>query len=216
MSSFESIPWCAALLQKPGVVRFTPQARAPAGPDGRFPSQDQLFKTSLKTADTVPDYIGFYQSPFSDPTRMTLPPTPSSMEGGPQFLINTMSLLADLRPGVNGFNGTVHGGLIASLLDEAMGCLIFANAVVLREMMAKGAKIPAHVLNLAEAGPVFTASMNVKFMKPIPTPQVVIATATLTKAEGRKLSLAYDIKDNKGTEYAKGEGMWIAARKEKL
>ncbi|KAI0546618.1 HotDog domain-containing protein [Xylaria curta] len=215
MSSLESIPWCATLLQKPGVVKFTPQARQPAGPDGRFPSQDQLFKTSLKTPNTVPEYIGFYLSPFSDLTQMTLPPTPL-VGGGPRLLINTMSLLVDLRPGVNGFNGTAHGGLIASLLDEAMGCLFFCNAMVLHEMMAKGAEIPEHILNMAEAGPTFTASMNVKFMKPISTPQVVIASATFTKAEGRKLFLAYDIKDNRGTEYAKGEGIWISPRKGKL
>ncbi|KAI0491016.1 HotDog domain-containing protein [Xylaria cf. heliscus] len=215
MSSFDSIPWCGALLQKPGVVRFTPQSRMPAGPDGRFPSPDQLFKTSLKTADTVPEYIGFYQSPFSDPIRMTLPPI-ESMEGGPRFLINTMSLLIDLRPGVNGANGTAHGGLIASLLDEAMGCLLFGNAMVQREMMTKGATIPPNILNLADAGPTLTATMNVKFMRPIATPQVVIARATLTKSEGRKLVLSYDIKDSKGAECARGEGIWVTTFKEKL
>ncbi|KAH8166252.1 hypothetical protein CIB48_g1990 [Xylaria polymorpha] len=210
MSSFESIPWCAALLQKPGVITFTPPARLPAGP-----SQDQFFRISLKTANAVPDYVAFYQSPFSDSTRMTLPPT-RSMEGGQQFLINTLSLLVDLGPGVNGFNGTAHGGLIASIFDEAMGSLLFRNAAVLREMKAKGATIPTNILDLTEVGPTFTASMIVKFMRPIPTPQVVIVTTTLTKAEGRKLTLTYDVKDGKGTECATGEGIWVSLRKEKI
>ncbi|KAI0439362.1 HotDog domain-containing protein [Xylaria telfairii] len=210
MSSFESIPWCAALLQKPGVIKFIPGARVPGGP-----SQDQFFRISLKTDNAVPDYIAFYQSPFSDPTRMTLPPT-RSVEGGQQFLINTLSLLVALGPGVNGFNGTVHGGLTASIFDEAMGSLLFSNAAVLGEMKAKGAAIPANILDLTEVGPTFTASMNVKFMKPIPTPQVVIVTTTLTKAEGRKLTLTYDVRDGKGTEYATGEAIWISLRKEKI
>ncbi|KAI0401304.1 hypothetical protein F4802DRAFT_433508 [Xylaria palmicola] len=144
MSSFESIPWCAALLRKPEVVTFTPMARLHGSP-----SQDQLFKTSLNTASTVPEYLGFYQNPFSDPDRLTLPP-PSSNQAGPQFLVNRVSLLIDLRPGVNGFNRTAHGGLIASLFDEAMGCLLFQNAVLLREMLAKGATIPDDILNLGQ------------------------------------------------------------------
>ncbi|KAI1191025.1 HotDog domain-containing protein [Nemania serpens] len=221
LSYFESIPWCAALLRKPGIVTFTPIARQPAGPDGHFPSQDQLFKTSLNTDNTIPGYLGFYQSPFSHPTRFTLPPAPPapsvpSTGAGPHFLVGTVSLLADLRPGVNGFNGTVHGGLIASLLDEAMGCLLVINAEVLRDMLANGATIPENVLNLTEVGPTMTATMNVRFMKPMFAPQVVMATATLTKAEGRKLVLSCDIKNDKGTEFVRGEGLWIIGRKDKL
>lgn len=190
-------------------------AREPAGPDGRFPSQDQLFKTSLNTADTIPGYLGFYQSPFSHPTRFTLPPAPLT-GAGPHFLISTVSLLIDLRPGVNGFNGTVHGGLIASLLDEAMGSLLVINAAVLRDMLANSATIPENVLNLTEVGPTMTATMNVRFMKPILAPQVVIVTATLTKAEGRKLVLSCDIKDGKSIEFVRGEGLWVISRKERL
>ncbi|KAI1169037.1 HotDog domain-containing protein [Nemania serpens] len=212
---FESIAWCAALLRKPGIVTFTPIARQPAGSDGRFPSQDQLFKTSLNTANTIPGYLGFYRSPFSHPTGFTLPPAPST-GAGPHFLISIVSLLVDLRPGVNGFNGTVHGGLIASLLDEAMGCLLVINAAVLRDMLANGATIPENVLNLTEVGPTMTATMNVRFMKPMFAPQVVIATATLTKAEGRKLVLSCDIQNDKGTAFVRGEGLWVIARKEKL
>ncbi|KAI1173980.1 HotDog domain-containing protein [Nemania sp. FL0916] len=215
MSYFASIPWCATMLQQPGIVTFTPMARLPAGSDGRFPSQDQLFKTSLKTADTVPEYLGFYQSPFSDANHLSVlavrPP-----RSGPQFLINTMSLLVDLRPGVNGFNGTAHGGLIASIMDEVMGCLVFKNSVVQREMQAKGMVIPGDVLDMTKAGPAFTASMNVKFIKPIPTPQVVIATATLSKIDSKKIYLSHDIKDEKGKMLAAGEGTWVILPKERL
>ncbi|KAI3316536.1 HotDog domain-containing protein [Xylariaceae sp. AK1471] len=214
MSSFESIPWCATLLREPGVVTFTPMARLPADADGRFPSQDQLFKTTLKTTNTVPEYLGFYKSPFSDAANLTLPPT-SSAGPGPQFLINTVSLLTDLRPGVSGFNGTTHGGFIASLLDEAMGCLIFNNNKLQQEMRARGAKIPDTVVDLSK-GPILTASMNVEFKKPLATPQVVIATATLNRIDGRKLYLNYAIKNGNGKEFARGEGVWVSARKERL
>lgn len=222
MSSFESVPWCAALLNQPGIVTFTPTARLPAGPDGRFPSQDQLFKTSLRTSDAVPEYLGFYRSPFSDAADSTRPPSRSSPPTGAgakgeqkknqRFLINTLSLLIDLRPGVNGFNGTVHGGFIASLIDEAMGCLLFANAEALRGRDA----IPSDVVDLANAGAIFTASMNVQFVRPIATPQVVLATATFDRTEGRKLWLSFDVRNGDGKVLARGEGLWMSVRKERL
>jgi acyl-coenzyme A thioesterase PaaI-like protein len=138
-----------------------------------------------------------------------------STEPAPQFLINTVSLLIDLRPGVNGFNGTTHGGLIASLLDEAMGCLLFNNNVLQQEMRARGAAIPDTVVDLSK-GPILTASMSFEFKKPLATPQVVIATATLDRIDGRKLYLNYAIMNGKGKEFARGEGVWISARKERL
>ncbi|KAI0145183.1 hypothetical protein GGR57DRAFT_306144 [Xylariaceae sp. FL1272] len=124
MHTFEEIPWCAALLQQPGVVTFTPAARLPASADGRYPSQDQLFKTTLKTSATVPHYIGFYQSPFEDAEKTTLLPQASAK---PRLLVNSASLLVDLRPGINGFNATAHGGFIACLFDEIMGSLMFVS-----------------------------------------------------------------------------------------
>ncbi|KAI8630216.1 hypothetical protein F5Y19DRAFT_429370 [Xylariaceae sp. FL1651] len=216
MHSFESIPWCAALLQKPGVIIFTPSARLPAGPDGHLPSQDQFFKTTLKTTDAVPEYIGFYQSPFSDSAKenLTSPSSPSARQG-PRFFINTASLLIDLRPGVNGFNATAHGGLIASLFDEVMGNLIFMENEVQNEARDRGVPLSENIVNLRESA-IFTASMNIKLIKPLITPEVVIATATLNGKEGRKLFLGYTIKNGDGIEFARGEAVWIAVRKEKL
>lgn len=209
MFIFSSIPWCAALLGEPGVVTFTPMSRLP-----NTPSKDQLFKTTLKTENAVPEFIGFYKSPFTDADNLTLSHIPSTGRG-PQFLINSVSLLFDLRPGVNGFNGTAHGGFIASLFDEAMGCLLFVNGALQQEMRARGVALPDTILD-QNLGPVVTASMNVKFLRPLVTPQVVMVSVTLDRCEGRKFYLSYTIKDGNGKECARGEGMWISLRKEKL
>ncbi|KAI1813547.1 HotDog domain-containing protein [Poronia punctata] len=208
-SSIESIPWCAALLQKPGIVTFTPHSRMGPDTDGNYISGDQLFRTSLNTETTVPGYIGLYQSPFSSGTTTTLLPSSGS------FLIDTVHLLFNLQPGLNGFNGTTHGGLIAALMDEAMGSLLFMNSRVQEDMRRRGMEVPGTVVDLSETQ-IMTANMNIKFMRPIKTPQVVMATATLNKIEGRKFFLGYDVRNGEGKEFAIGEGMWISLRKANL
>jgi acyl-CoA thioesterase FadM len=96
-----------------------------------------------------------------------------------------------------------------------MGCLLFLNGVVQKEILASGATLPDNVLNLG-ASPVFTATMNVKFIKPVTTPQVVMATATLERIDGRKLFLNYTLRNGDGIEFARGEGVWMMTRNEKL
>ncbi|KAI0397066.1 HotDog domain-containing protein [Xylariaceae sp. FL0594] len=222
MSFFESIPWCAAMLQKPGVVTFTPMARMAADASGNRASRDQLFRTTLGAENAIPNYIGLYQTPFSDPARLTLLPTLASHSpedsGQPsKLLIDTVSLLIDLQPGVNGYTGTTHGGLIAALLDEAMGCLLFFNGQVQRDMRERGLSVPSSVVYLSNEDPIFTASVAVKYIRPITTPQVVVAAATLKRIEkGRKFFLGYDIRGDDGVVFASGEGLWISARREKL
>ncbi|KAI1266457.1 HotDog domain-containing protein [Xylariaceae sp. FL1019] len=212
MHPFERIPWCAELLQKPGVVTFTPAARLPKSADGRYPSQDQLFKTTLKTSETVPNYIGFYQSPFENLEKTSLLPQDQSK---PRLLVNSASLLIDLRPGINGFNATAHGGFIACLFDEIMGSLMFASGEEYRQAEARGITLPDNLLRFHDEI-VFTVGMNFKLIKAIATPQVVIATAAFDRIEGRKLFLSYAIQDSEGTYLAKGEGIWAIVRKQKL
>jgi hypothetical protein len=74
-------------------------ARLPADANGHYTSQDQLFRTNLKTSDTVPEYLVFYQSPYSDAGKPHLKPSSPSTTGagaGPQLIVNTASLLIDL------------------------------------------------------------------------------------------------------------------------
>jgi len=71
-----------------------------------------------------------------------------------------------------------------------MGCLLFINKVQ-QDMQDKGVVIPDSIVDLCK-GPILTASMNVKFVRPTATPQVVMATVTFQRMEGRKFSLGYN------------------------
>ncbi|RYC63506.1 hypothetical protein CHU98_g2724 [Xylaria longipes] len=216
MHSFDSVPWCATLLLSPGVVTFTPSSHLPADLNGHFPSQDQLFMTTLNTANAVPRCIGFYQSPFSDAQEAKLLELVSRRMGsGQQLLISTASYFFELGPGVNGFNGTAHGGLIACLFDQAMGDLLFINGDIHRRAVAKGAPLPPGYLNPLE-NPMFTASLEMKLLKPLFTPQIVMVTVSLDKVVGRKMYLDCFMQNGQGTKFAAGRGIWLSASKGKL
>lgn len=84
-----------------------------------------------------------------------------------------------------GWKGIVHGGILATLLDEAMTRLagvLFGNAV--------------------------TAEMTVRYQSPAPIGQKLFIRGELVK-EGRILEMSSSIKDIKGVSIAKATGKVI-------
>ncbi|KFY76835.1 hypothetical protein V499_03613 [Pseudogymnoascus sp. VKM F-103] len=209
MDYFKSIPWCAAILEKTGIVTFTPTCRLQEDANGYCPTQDQFFRKSLRNDDAIPNCVGFYQDPFSKTTSS--PPSGSAL----RLLVNSSTLIFDLRPGINGFNGSAHGGLISALMDEAMGSMIFVNHEVYKDVEARKVTTPPNVMNLHGIA-MFTASMNVRFQKPLATPHIVLVTATLNRIEGRKVFIDVTVKNENGVRFATCDGMWISVPKEKL
>lgn len=153
----------------------------------------------------MPHCLGFYEDPAT---------IASSTSEGIGFILSSLSLLLDLQPGLNGFNGTVHAGCTGSLLDEVMGSLIFWNHMLYQREVARG-RVPSNVLDVGKAR-VFTAGMNIRLQRPIPTPSIVVATASLDRVEGKKIYLGVRLWGEKGVEYAKCEGLWIMASGGKL
>lgn len=219
---FKRIPWCADLLEAPGVVLFMPTNRR--GISGCSTSHDRLFQDSLNTSDAVPCMLGFYPDPEAAAaaearaTTTTTTTTTTTATAAKSLLIRSASLLCDLRAGVNGFNGTVQGGFLAAVIDEAMGNLLFNNFAYQRQLeeeqrSSDGSwKAPPDILSLGPNARLFTASMALRFQKPLATPCVVVATAALSRIDGRKLFFDVTVRDQHGTEYVRCEGLWIALR----
>lgn len=203
---FKSIPWCADLISSHNTALFTPTCRQPdSSPSG---TKDQLVRKTLNDPKAIPHCIGLYTKPV--PVNTT--ETPESLS----LYIQSASLFFDLQPGVNGFNGTAHGGLIATLIDEVMGSLIFINNIVQTQLEREGGSLPPGTLDLNNTR-VLTASMTVRFQKPVPTPGVVVATARFVGIEGRKIS--FDVRvhgEDKGVEYARGDGLWVSLPLQKV
>jgi uncharacterized protein (TIGR00369 family) len=85
-----------------------------------------------------------------------------------------------------GGGGFAHGGIIALLLDEAMG-----KVCRFREVRA------------------VTAELTVEYVKPVSVEKEIIVEGRETELKGRNLFLAGEIRDADGEVLAKGRGRFV-------
>jgi len=85
-----------------------------------------------------------------------------------------------------GGGGMAHGGIIATLLDEAMG-----KVCRFREVRA------------------VTAELTVQYLKPVKVDEEIIVEGFETEQKGRNLFLAGEIRNNAGTVLARGSGRFV-------
>jgi len=97
---------------------------------------------------------------LSAPDKLAVPPLQFATEDGSSFVS-----LQYLGPALCGHPGIVHGGLLATLLDEGTARCCF----------------PALPNKVA-----VTASLKVEYKKPVMAGQIVVLRAETTKVEGRK------------------------------
>lgn len=83
-----------------------------------------------------------------------------------------------------------HGGLMATLLDEALGTPVFVQS-------------PAGCA---------TAELSVTYERPLPIPAVVLCRSWVDKAEGRKIWIKGTIEDGNGLVFARGQSLFVKFR----
>jgi uncharacterized protein (TIGR00369 family) len=105
-----------------------------------------------------------------DGAVVSLPVVPKAFEGHPGFL---------------------HGGVIATLLDEAMSKAVRALSQ-----------------------PSMTRKIEVEFLRPVPCEAPLRVEGRVFASEGRRHSTEAVIFDAEGTELARGKGLFIAVRAE--
>jgi len=89
--------------------------------------------------------------------------------------------------------GYSHGGIIATILDEAMGKVNkFRNVLAL------------------------TSSMEIKYLKPVPLGQALTVTAQELNVEGRRHTNTGEIKNEKGEVLARGTATFVAIDPERI
>lgn len=90
-----------------------------------------------------------------------------------------------------GFKETVHGGLIATLLDEVM---VWACAVQTRQFS-------------------FCAELTVRFLKPVRPNQAFVATAELVaNRRNRIFEAKAELRDDSGTAFASASGKYLPVK----
>lgn len=85
-----------------------------------------------------------------------------------------------------GYPGHLHGGVVAALLDEAMGWAAYAQGLF-----------------------AMTARMSIRFRRTVPLEQPLTVTARTVRSRGRALEMQADIRDGAGRVLAEAEGMFM-------
>lgn len=206
IAPFRAIPECAALLSNPQITWSIPYSRKP-----KRDTEDSLFAETLKTSRNLTNCVVFYPTPT---LTSTLPDPP------PQILVPEINVLMTLGDGLNGFPRILHGGIVATLIDESMGMLQAVNLRILRSSRPESSDIEFSR---------FTLDLRIKFVRPVVTPGVVWIVVKNVKLEGRKQWLSAELKQflkspDPSAEGGKveegewkvcstGEGLWVQPRK---
>ncbi len=96
---------------------------------------------------------------------------------------------ATLSADYEGPPGYLHGGIIATLLDEAMS-----------------------KANRARGVTAMTRRMEVDYLHPVPSAKPIRLVATVTRSEGRKHWAGAELRNAEGLCLAKATGLFIAIR----
>ena len=115
--------------------------------------------------------------------------------------IHEVRTFLELGNGLNGYPNVCHGGFVATILDEVMGVLLTINQKWMRQRRGAG----EHITQM-------TASLNIKYRRPVKTPGTILAIAKITKTEPRKWWIRATIEDSGRRELAIGEALFVEAK----
>ena len=88
-----------------------------------------------------------------------------------------------------GFPGMLHGGLLALLLDEAMGWAMYADRIF-----------------------AVTARMETRFRRPAVLGETVTARGRITRNRGRRIEVAGEVLDAGGASLVEASGLFLRMR----
>ncbi|KAG6148255.1 hypothetical protein E4U28_004833 [Claviceps purpurea] len=193
LNHFISIPWCAALLSpsspsskcsssdSPGpIITFIPQCFNPLSPH-----HDQFVGATLASHPRGLNHmLSFFRaSQLHDPTQ-------------PIQRVDTLFSLGD---GLSGYEGLLHGGMTATMMDEAMGTVNEINTALGKE-------------GLVYQRSSVTAGMEIQFLRPVRVPGVVCAAAWREGGQGRKTRMRCEVRDGEGEVLVRGRSTWVAMK----
>jgi uncharacterized protein (TIGR00369 family) len=95
-------------------------------------------------------------------------------------------------PELQGYIGVLHGGIVSTLLDEAMASYLFHKGIL-----------------------AFTAEMNVKFKKPVPTDGKLIIEGWINQQKGRIIEMAAQVLLEGGGVAAQATAKFLSTAGEK-
>lgn len=196
---FNRIPWCSRLLAAPNTRVLPVHSRTP-----KSTGEDSLFAGTLQSSRTII-------------AALALHPRPEHSSES----VDSLSILLAIGDGLDGWPSVLHGGIIATLIDEAMGTLLIVDA----DRVHMRAVATGHKLGERAEFEAHTAELVVRYLKPVKTPGVVLVKCRVVSREGRKTRVRASVLQKTGqqeeldghmVEMAVGEGFFIEPRRSKL
>ncbi|GIK02911.1 hypothetical protein Aspvir_006976 [Aspergillus viridinutans] len=129
-------------------------------------TSDTFFNETLRTARTIPHALAVARKEVLNLRDKAADEWLTGSAGQPDYV-----LLVQFASGLNGYRDTVHSGVLASLLDEALGCCVEG----FRQQLKAG-----------ERTALYTANLNVSYRAPVASPGVYVIKAWLARRDGRK------------------------------
>jgi acyl-coenzyme A thioesterase PaaI-like protein len=171
---FASIPWCAKHLGKPNVVSQIAPSRIP-----QDTQEHELISRTLNSDSTIKAFVVSWERPRDARTP-----------------VYEMRAFVTLGPGVNGYPGVCHGGIVATILDEVMGFLGPLN------------RNRPPILD----ADYMTAYLNTQYIVPVPTGTTLMVDMRITKVDGRKCYLEGHIEDESGRKLATADSLYVGLK----
>ncbi|CAG8040148.1 unnamed protein product [Penicillium olsonii] len=177
IAHLRSNPWANNLISSPDYKAIQTDSRRLKPTTG----EDGYFAQTLNTPTTIPHCLTLQRNtipvaPAETPTWLpatkqdaTKPPTPTP---NPADIV----MIFDLgSPGLSGHPSTVHGGIVATLIDEAMSLAVAAHT-----------NAPNTGADDNPRGKIFTAQLDVRYKKRVVTPALLVIKARVVGRVGRK------------------------------
>ncbi|KAJ5675780.1 Thioesterase superfamily [Penicillium macrosclerotiorum] len=181
---FRGHPWANSLICSADYTPVPTDSRRPKPTTG----EDGYFSGTLATSSTIPHVLTLQRRELGTP--QSSPPTwlPATKEDAAAAATPTpganpadIIMIYDLGgSGIAGHPSTVHGGIVATMIDEAMSLAVAAHA------SAPSSPPSTDSTDKNPRGKTFTVQLDVRYKKPVTTPALLVVRARVVARSGRK------------------------------
>lgn len=181
IAHFRSHPWAKNLISSSDYEPIITDSRRMKESTG----EDGFFAKTLATSKTIPHLITLQRrnispAPSEVPTWLPATKQDAAAAAKPTPGVNPPDIIMiyDLgTPGVSGHPSTAHGGIVATLIDEAMSLAVAAHT-----------SGPASSASSDDnpRGSIFTAQLDVRYRQRVTTPALLVVRTKVVGRLGRK------------------------------
>ncbi|KAL5358538.1 HotDog domain-containing protein [Aspergillus floccosus] len=153
--------------------------------DRNASTSNSFFSKVLNTDGTNPHLLAMVRK-----ATPNLPTNATESDPDPHFIV-----FVHLGPDLCGFQDTAHGGVLAALLDEALGLCAESNELVSNSQVR-----------------LYTASLEIAYRAPVFTPSVAVIKTWIRRREGRKCFLEAKLLSEDGKVQVEAKTLYVSAR----